>query len=58
MCLDMEFHHRSVHVYFRLMLEAEEAGVEITYISFEGENTGPSHNTTKLHQALGEARLN
>ena len=56
--LDMEFHHESVHVYFRLMLEAEEAGVEITYISFEGESTGPGHNTTRLHQALGEARLN
>ncbi len=27
---DMEFHHHSVHVYFRLMLEADEAGVEIT----------------------------
>jgi hypothetical protein len=54
---DMEFHHQSVHVYFRLMLEAEEAGVEITYISFEGESLGPEHNTTRLHQALGEARL-
>jgi len=55
---DMEFHHQSVHVYFRLMLEAEEAGVEITYISFEGESFGPAHNTTRLHRALGEARLN
>ncbi len=56
--LDMEFHHESVHVYFRLMLEVEEAGVEITYISFEGESAGPGHNTTRLHTALGEARLN
>jgi hypothetical protein len=56
--LDMEFHHQSVHVYFRLMLEAEEAGVEITYIAFEGESAGPGQNTTKLHQALGEASLN
>lgn len=56
--LDMEFHHQAVHVYFRLMLEAEEAGVEITYISFEGESKGPSHNTVRLHTALGEARLN
>jgi hypothetical protein len=56
--LDMEFHHESVHVYFRLMLDAEEAGVEITYISFEGESSGPGHNTTRLHKALGEARLN
>jgi hypothetical protein len=57
-CLDMEFHHHAVHVYFRLMLEAEEAAVEITYISFEGETTVPSHNTTRLHDALGEASLN
>ncbi len=57
-CLDMEFHHHSVHVYFRLMLEAEEAGVEITYIAFEGESKSPSHNTIRLYDALGEARLN
>ncbi|MFA5957174.1 hypothetical protein [Hyphomicrobium sp.] len=56
--LDMEFHHQSVHVYFRLMLEAEEAGVEITYIKFEGETNAPGHNTVRLHDALGEARLN
>lgn len=56
--LDMEFHHQSVHVYFRLILEAEEAGVEITYISFEGESVSPGRNTTRLNQALGEARLN
>lgn len=56
--LDMEFHHQSVHLYFRLILEAEQAGVEITYISFEGESGGPGQNTTRLHQALGEARLN
>jgi hypothetical protein len=57
-CLDMEFHHDAVHVYFSLMLEAEEAAVEITYISFEGGTTAPSHNTTRLHDALGEASLN
>jgi len=57
-CLDMEFHHKSVHVYFRLMLEAEEAGVEITYITFEGEAVAPGSNTIRLHEALGEARIN
>ncbi len=56
--LDMEFHHQSVHVFFRLILEAQEAGVEITYIAFEGESSGPSQNTTRLDRALGEARLN
>ena len=57
-CLDMEFHHQAVHVYFRLMLEADEAGVEITYIKFEGDSAGPSQNTIRLHQALGAAQLN
>jgi hypothetical protein len=55
---DMEFHHQAVHLYFRLMLEAEEAGVEITYISFDGESVSPDHNTRRLHEALGTARLN
>jgi hypothetical protein len=54
---DMEFHFQAVHVYFRLMLEAEEAGVEITYVSFEGESLGPEHNTSRLARALGEAHL-
>jgi hypothetical protein len=55
---DMEFHHQAIHVYFRLQLEADEAGVEITYISFDGESLAPDQNTTRLHHALGEARLN
>jgi hypothetical protein len=55
---DMEFHHQAIHVYFRLQLEADEAGVEITYISFDGESLEPDQNTTRLHNALGEARLN
>jgi hypothetical protein len=40
------------------MLEAEEAGVEITYISFDGESVSPDQNTRRLHEALGTARLN
>ena len=52
---DMEFHHQAIHVYFRLLLEAEEAGVEITYISFDGESLGPDQNTTRLHQAAGRS---
>ena len=33
--LDMEFHHVQVSVYFRLLLEALQAGIEIDYINFE-----------------------
>jgi hypothetical protein len=55
--LDMEFHHLSVHAYFRLFLEAAEAGVEITYISFDGESSGPDVNTERLQDALRDATL-
>jgi len=55
---DMEFHHLSVHVFFRLMLETGEAGVEITYIAFDGETGGPDQNTERLGDALSAARLN
>ena len=44
--LDMEFHHMRVSVYFRLLLEALQAGVEINYISFEGASGGPDENTS------------
>jgi hypothetical protein len=53
----MEFHHLAVHVYFRLFLEAAQAGVEITYISFDGESPGPELNTGHLQDALRDATL-
>ena len=56
--LDMEFHHKAVHVYFRLVLEAHDAGVEITYICFDGPSTDPEVNTRRLAGALQEARCN
>ncbi|MEQ1715894.1 MAG: hypothetical protein ABL907_07910 [Hyphomicrobium sp.] len=55
---DMEFHHQAVHVYFRLMLEPQEAGVEILCISFDDSSDCPDHNTTRLRQALQSARIN
>ena len=39
--LDMEFHHMQVSVYFRLLLEALQAGIEINYISFEAGSADP-----------------
>ena len=43
--LDMEFHHMQVNVYFRLLLEALQAGIEINYITFDGGlgRSGPEH---------------
>lgn len=55
--LDMEFHHMKVNVYFRLLLKALQAGVEITYISFEGSSSDPNENTQRLIRALSDARL-
>ena len=55
---DMEFHNMSVHAYFRLVLEAKLAGVEITYISFDEAADDPEINTCRLADALLEARVN
>jgi hypothetical protein len=55
--LDMEFHHQQVRVYFRLLLEALQAGVEITYISFDRPSAGPDENTERLVAAIADARF-
>lgn len=55
--LDMEFRHKRVNVYFRLVLEAERAGVEITYLAFEGASEEPDENTRRLVEAIADARL-
>lgn len=55
--LDMEFRHMCVKIYFRLVLEAERAGVEITYVAFEGASEEPDENTRRLVEAIADARL-
>lgn len=55
--LDMEFHHRHVSVYFRLLLEALQAGIEITYINFSAGSGDPDENTQALIAAIADARL-
>lgn len=55
--LDMEFRHRSVNVYFRLILEALQAGVEVTYVNFEEACEQPGDNTRRLFEAICDARL-
>lgn len=55
--LDMEFRHKRVNVYFRLVLEAQRAGVEITYLNFEGASVAPDENTRRLVEAIVDARL-
>jgi hypothetical protein len=55
--LDMEFHHYNVAAYFRLILESLEAGIEISYVSFEGGSSDPDANTERLVEAIADARL-
>jgi hypothetical protein len=55
--LDMEFRHQCVKVYFRLVLEAEQAAVEITHLAFEGASEEPDENTRRLIEAIADARL-
>jgi hypothetical protein len=55
--LDMEFSHRGVAVYFRLLLQALQAGVDITYIAFAQSSGDPEANTARLIEAIADARL-
>ncbi|MEI9899780.1 MAG: hypothetical protein WDN31_06100 [Hyphomicrobium sp.] len=55
--LDMEFRHQRVNVYFRLVLEDQTAGVEITYLAFDGASDEPDENTRRLVEAIADARL-
>jgi hypothetical protein len=55
--LDMEFHHLNASVYFRLVLRALHAGVEISYVSFDGGSEDPDRNTARLVEAIEDARI-
>jgi hypothetical protein len=53
----MEFHHLNVSAYFRLVLRSLEAGIEISYVSFEGGSQDPDKNTARLIEAIEDARI-
>src|SRR5262245_59990406 len=55
--LDMEFRNMNVSAYFRLILQEFHAGIEISYVSFEGGAEDPDVNTQRLVEAIAEARL-
>jgi hypothetical protein len=55
--LDMKFHHRRIEVFFRLLLESAQAGVEIHYICFGGGPLDAEGNTGKLADAIADARI-
>jgi hypothetical protein len=55
--LDMEFKHQGVTVYFRLLLQALQAGVDIHYITFAEGSADPEENTSRLVEAIADARV-
>jgi hypothetical protein len=55
--LDMKFRDPAVDVYFQLLLEAEEAGVEIDYIAFSHRPPDAEGDTRRLIDALANARF-
>jgi hypothetical protein len=55
--LDMEFKHLGVEVYFRLLLQALQAGVDIHYITFADSTGDPDANTQRLVEAIADARV-
>jgi hypothetical protein len=46
-----------VAVYFRLLLQALQAGVDIHYIAFRESSADPEKNTMRLVEAIADARL-
>jgi hypothetical protein len=55
--LDMEFKHLGVTVYFRLLLQALQAGIDIHYILFANSSADPEVNTSRLVAAIADARV-
>jgi hypothetical protein len=55
--LDLEFQHREVTAFFKLILEPRQAGVELSHVEFEAPSRIPSDNTMRLIEAVADARL-
>lgn len=56
--LDMEFRHPSVQAQFRLILQGDTGGVELTNITFVENHGNPVKNTEFLRTAVLESRHN
>jgi len=55
--LDLEFHNRRVTAFFKLVLEARQAGVALSHVEFEAPGDTPVENTRQLIEAIADARL-
>ncbi|WEX08295.1 hypothetical protein [Chelativorans sp. AA-79] len=55
--LDLELRPQGATVYFKLTLNASQAGVEVNYIAFEAPSDSPGANSAFLAQALEASRI-
>lgn len=55
--LDMEFRNRQVTAFFRLILGAEQAGIELCHVEFETPGRSAEEDTRRLISAVSDARL-
>ena len=55
--LDLEFQHRQVTAFFKLILEPRQAGVELRHVEFEAPSEVAAENTRVLVEAIADARM-
>ena len=55
--LDLELRPQGATVYFTLALTADNAGVEVNYVSFDQPMDDPAENTAFLEAAIERARI-
>ncbi|QRM54218.1 hypothetical protein [Sinorhizobium sp. BG8] len=55
--LDMELRPPGVTVYAKLLLQKDQAGVEVTHVAFSDPAANPDDNTAFLEKSLREARF-
>jgi hypothetical protein len=54
---DMEFQHRSVSAFFRLMLSRTRAGIEVLDVVFDETNLDRAAMAQRLEDAIADARV-
>ncbi|RCS23959.1 hypothetical protein DUT91_11945 [Phyllobacterium salinisoli] len=55
--LDMEFRNMGVYAYFRLLIDAKGAQIDLNHITFDQASESPAHNTERLAAAFADARI-
>ncbi|PYE87722.1 hypothetical protein [Phyllobacterium leguminum] len=55
--LDMEFRNEGVYAYFRVLISAEGAEINLNHIAFDQADESPALNTARLAKAFESARI-